>query len=109
MDELSLKLKQKRGNRGIREVANEIGIGHATLSRIESGKQPDLDTFTKVCKWLEIDPNSILGFRKKQSAGNDAQMPVAHFRAEKTMSTATANHLAELILAVQKSASNKAS
>ncbi len=109
MDELSLKLKQKRGNRGIREVANEIGIGHATLSRIESGKQPDLDTFTKICKWLEIDPSSILGFRKKQSTGNDAQMPVAHFRAEKTMSTSTASHLAELILAVQKSASNKSS
>ncbi len=107
MEELSLKLKQKRGNRGVREVAKEIGIGHATLSRIEAGKQPDLDTFTKICKWLEIDPNSILGFRKKQSMGND--MPVAHFRAEKTMSTATASHLAELIMAVQKAASNKSS
>ncbi len=104
MEELSLKLKQKRGNRGIREVANEIGIGHATLSRIESGKQPDLDTFTKICKWLEIDPNSILGFRKKQSTA-----PAAHFRAEKTMSTTTASHLAELILAVHNAASNKTS
>ena len=109
MEELSLKLKQKRGNRGIREVAREIGIGHATLSRIESGKQPDLETFIKICKWLEIDPNSILGFRKKQQVGSEAPMPVAHFRAEKTMSAATATHLAELILAVHKAASEKAS
>lgn len=109
MDELSLQLKRKRGNRGIREVANEIGISHATLSRIESGKQPDLDTFTKVCKWLEIDPNSILGFKKKQPSTNNDPMPVAHFRAEKTMSTATAGHLAELILAVQRAAKEKTS
>ena len=36
-------------------------------------------------------------------------MPVVHFRAEKTMSTATAGHLAELILAVQKAATDKIS
>ncbi len=106
MEELSLKLKQQRGNRGIRAVASEIGIGHATLSRIESGKQPDLDTFIKICKWLKIDPNSILGFRKKQSTENEA-MPIAHFRAEKTMSTTTATHLADLIVAVQKAALDK--
>lgn len=109
MEELSLKLKQKRGNRGIREVATEIGIGHATLSRIESGKQPDLGTFTKICKWLEIDPSSILGFKQKPITGNDIPMPVVHFRAKKTMSIATASHLAELILAVQKATTNKAS
>lgn len=109
MEELSLKLKQKRGNRGIREVANEIGISHATLSRIESGKQPDLETFTRICKWLEIDPNSILGFRKKQPVNQDSPVPVAHFRAQKTMNATTASHLAELILAVQKAASNKSS
>lgn len=109
MEELSLKLRQKRGNRGIREVANEIGISHATLSRIESGKQPDLETFTKICKWLEIDPNSILGFRKKQPIGQDSPVPVAHFRTQKTMSVTTASHLVELILAVQKAASKKSS
>jgi len=108
MEELSLKLKQKRGNRGIREVAEEIGIGHATLSRIESGKQPDMMTFIKICKWLGIDPNTILGFTDKQSPSPEA-MPVAHFRAKKTMNPDTARHLAELILAVQRAASSDTS
>ncbi len=102
MEELSLKLKQKRGKRGIREVAREIGIGHATLSRIESGKQPDLATFTKICIWLNVDPNAILGF----NVNSTASVPNAHFRAEKAMSPDTAKHLAELILAVQKAALN---
>jgi transcriptional regulator with XRE-family HTH domain len=107
MEELSLKLKQRRGNRGIREVAREIGIGHATLSRIESGKQPDLQTFTKICKWLEIDPNSVLGFERKTQVNNNHLTVTAHFRAEKTMSPTTAQHLAELILAVQKATVNE--
>jgi len=40
----------RRGDRGIRAVAEEIGISPATLSRVERGKLPDLDTFGKMCK-----------------------------------------------------------
>jgi len=109
MEELSLKLKQKRGNRGIREVAQEIGIGHATLSRIESGKQPDIATFIKLCKWLEVDPNTILGFTDQQNVPSTETMPVALFRAKKTMSPDTARHLGELILAVQRASSSDTS
>lgn len=105
MEELSLKLKKKRGTRGIREVAGEIGIGHATLSRIESGKQPDMATFIKICKWLDVDPNTILGFATNPTSSTET-MPLAHFRAKKTMNPDTARHLAELILAVQKAATS---
>ena len=63
MEELSVKVKLQRGNRGIREAAKEIGISAATLSRIEQGKQPDISTFGKVCKWLGIDPGAVLGLR----------------------------------------------
>lgn len=39
-------LKNKRGNKGLRAVADEIGgVSFATLSRIEQGKVPDVDTF----------------------------------------------------------------
>lgn len=110
MEELSLKVKSKRGNRGIRAVATEIGISHTTLARIEAGKQPDLKTFAKICKWIGVDPNSILGFSVSNSrSSSPTQMPVAHFRAEKTMSPTTAQHLAELILTVQKATANNTS
>ena len=103
MEELSIKLRKKRGNRGVREVAAEIGISHMTLTRVELGKQPDLQTFAKICKWLGIDPASILGLsKKKSSVSNQLAMPQAHFRADKTMNTNTAKHLADLIIAVQR-------
>lgn len=37
----------------LRELASEIGISAATLSRIENGKfVPDLVTFKKILDWL---------------------------------------------------------
>jgi transcriptional regulator with XRE-family HTH domain len=52
---------QKRGRRGVRAVAKEIGISFATLSRMERGRAPCVDTLKKICVWLRIDPGQILG------------------------------------------------
>lgn len=59
-------LATKRAGRGLRETAKEIGISSATLSRVERGKEPSLLNFVKLCKWLEVDPGPILGFRPTQ-------------------------------------------
>jgi transcriptional regulator with XRE-family HTH domain len=102
MEELSIKVKQKRGNRGIREIAKDIGISPATLSRIEQGKQPDISTFGKVCKWLGIDPSAILGLASPQAIDQLQPAPVmAHFRTARTMGPETARHLTDMILAIQ--------
>lgn len=37
---------------GIREAAKQIGISHATLSRIENGKPTDGQTLWRVLSWL---------------------------------------------------------
>lgn len=102
MEELSLRIKEERGGRGIREVAREIGISPATLSRVETGKQPDLKTFGLICQWLKLDPSTVLGLQKVKATSPTLAMPQAHFRAEKTMSPATAQNLAELILAINR-------
>lgn len=44
--------KRHRGARGVREAAREIGISHATLSRVERGFAPDARTLQRVCAWL---------------------------------------------------------
>lgn len=107
MKDLSIQIKEKRGSRGLRATAKDIGISSATLSRIEAGKQPDLQTFTKICEWLGVDPNSILGFEQDTVASSVvSSLPLVQFRAAKTMSPKTAQKLAELILAVQKNMSH---
>jgi len=109
IEQLGPMLKDRRGNRGIRAVAAEIGVSIATLSRVETGKQPDLDTFSKICRWLSIDAGEVLGCglpSKRDSsdlAPKTAGVAVyAHFRAEKAMKPETAQHLGALILAVQQ-------
>jgi transcriptional regulator with XRE-family HTH domain len=108
MEELGVRLREKRQllGIGIREAAAQAGISQATLSRIEVGKMPDLDTFTKLCKWLEVDPSTILGAKKTASVSvgfSDATGQVfAHLRAKRTMNPDTTLHLARLIEAAQK-------
>lgn len=46
-------IKRVRGDRGIREAAKEIGIGSATLSRIERGSIPTIINYNKLVCWYE--------------------------------------------------------
>ena len=93
------KVEQSRAKRGVREVATEIGVSPATLSRVERGFMPDLETFGKICRWLKIDPAEILGvkdFVSKRPA------VAVHFRKDQTLRPTTAQALAEMILAAQR-------
>lgn len=38
----------------IGKTLSEIGISRATLWRCETGNVPDLMTYAKLCKWLDI-------------------------------------------------------
>ena len=96
---LGPKVAEKRGNRGVRETAKEIGINHSTLLRIENGLLPDLETFGKVCRWLEIDPGTFLGIKPHVSDKPDATI---HFRKEQALRPETAKALADLIVTAHR-------
>lgn len=106
MEELSIRVREKRGVLGVRAAADQAKVSSATLSRVEAGKMPDLETFRKLCVWLEVDPNTLLGMKKPPASAmgfSDATGQVfAHFRAKKTMNPNTATHLAKLIQAINK-------
>jgi len=102
---LGAMLRTQRGNRKVRDVAKEIGISPATLTRVEAGKQPDIETFQKICTWLKVNPAELLDV--PQVLVTPAEEPVApaasvHFRADRELSPTTANDLANLILAAQR-------
>lgn len=99
------KIQEKRGSMGLREAAKNIGISPATLSRIENGKVPDLDTFSKLCRWLDIDPGNVMGLTPKKHA-DDSQVRV-HFKKDDAVSNETAQALASMILAAQRALQNR--
>ncbi|MES2288804.1 MAG: helix-turn-helix transcriptional regulator [Pseudomonadota bacterium] len=101
IEELGRLIIRKRGTRGIRAAAAEAEVSPATLSRVENGNLPDLATFAKICRWLEVDPARFLGV-EREVAGPTADRAVAHFRKKATVSKETATSLGALILAAQR-------
>jgi transcriptional regulator with XRE-family HTH domain len=101
IEELGRLITRKRGTRGIRAAAAEADVSPATLSRVENGNLPDLATFAKICRWLEVDPARFLGI-SVPSAMSTERRAVVQFRKKRTVSPETAKSLGALILAAQR-------
>jgi len=69
LDLLARHLKERRGLASLRAVAGEIDVSPATLGRVESGNEPDLQTFAKLCRWLNQDPRIYLGLVRVSPEG----------------------------------------
>ena len=96
---------ERRGSEGVREFAKKLGVSPATLSRVENGKLPDLETFSKICDKLDLDPAEILQVGKKSTAHSNPPTAVhVHFRADPHQDAEAAQDLAKLILAAQRHA-----
>jgi transcriptional regulator with XRE-family HTH domain len=95
---LGQMLQKKRGSMGVRAAAGEIGISPATLSRMENGRVPDLDTLKKVCAWLGVDPATYLGTSAEPRAASSGSVQVV-FKKDRAVTPKTSQALAKLIQA----------
>lgn len=71
-----LDLRIRRGSRGLREVAREIGISYSTLSRMERGRRADVASIKLAIAWLGA------GKTQTEPAVTPAQPPPAPCRVE---------------------------
>jgi transcriptional regulator with XRE-family HTH domain len=93
---LSQMIKSKRGDRGLRETAKAIGdISVSTLSRVENGNLPDIDTYMKLCKWLDVSIDFFAA--DAQPSESKKNLVVANLRADKTLSQDMAEALIKMI------------
>lgn len=88
------RVREKRGTRPLREVAEELQLGTATLFRVESGKMPDLHNFDLICQWLG---DNHAGFFDVDAKSDDAIS--IQLRAAQRMSVETSSALMEIIRA----------
>lgn len=109
LSSLGTLLRDRREDKGLREVANEIGVSSATLSRVENGKLPDLGTFAKLCRWLQLDPTEMLGCEIPDTTSNQQEENVfyAHLRADQNQEQEMANALGAMIVAAQRMMTNR--
>lgn len=65
-EEIRNNIKKAILSSGIKQktIADNVGIKQPTLSQYLNGRaMPSLDTFAKLCKYLDEDVNEILGIK----------------------------------------------
>src|SRR5580658_4768663 len=89
---LGTLIREKRGGESLRDAAANAGIAFSTLARLEkmSGAKPDLETLERVAAWLGVALGTLFA---------PSERVEAHLRAKKTLSSATARALRDLIVA----------
>lgn len=103
LEKLALLIRNKRGNRNLRDIAAEIGdVSPSTLSRVENGKTPDMDTFLCLCDWLGVKPEEF--FVRPAEAPLAGEPPTRdqitlQLRADRTLEPAASDMLAAVIKA----------
>jgi transcriptional regulator with XRE-family HTH domain len=106
---LGAMLRDRRGGKGIREVAKEIGISPATLTRVEGGRLPDIATFQKICSWLKVNPAEILDITTtSNTTSTDTLVAAVHLRADQTLPEDAAADLAQLIVVASRELARRA-
>lgn len=95
---LANMIRSKRGARGLRDIAKEIGdISASTLSRIEQGNLPDIETYLKLCDWLGVPTEYFVNRPGEKQPLTKEKEIVAHLRADRTLDTKTSEALVQMI------------
>lgn len=97
LDKLAAAIRTKRGKTGLRAAAAEIGSSAPTLSRVEQGRLPDLDTFIRICRWLGQSPEVFsrdLSSDMKIDHLHEIEM---HLRADRILPKETADALSKMV------------
>lgn len=99
IDQLAKRIQERRAGKGIREAAKEVGVSPATLSRVENAHIPDLETYRKICLWLDEDPAVYLGIKSESPGTSTARV---HFKKGTAIKRDSAKALSEMILLAQE-------
>lgn len=99
VDLFASAIKSKRGTKGLRETASNIGnVSSATLSRIEQGNLPDVETFIKICKWLEVSTDNFVKGKKAESSDlSEKDKIVFQLRSSQELDAETINAMVAMI------------
>lgn len=107
IDKLAHCIKQKRGRTGLRKTAEEIGeISASTLSRVEQGRIPDLETFVRICSWLGMSTEEFIDSNyEEDSTKSTPEIIEVHLRADRTLEPEMADALMKMVRLAYKQAS----
>ncbi len=98
IDLLAEKVKLKRGTKGLRVAAKEIGgITYTVLHNIEKGKMPKLESYLKICNWLEVSADYFTPRYKHANTILTKDAVLKFITADHSLDSSTANAIVKII------------
>ena len=102
----ALRDRRKQLGIGVRAAADQVeGVSSSTLSRVEKGNLPDLDTYLRLCRWLGRPPAFFALDPVEEREG--ASLPddlIVQLRADRTLDERTQDALVTMIRAAYAAA-----
>lgn len=91
-----LRSRRLEASLSVRQAAEDAGVSFSTVTRVESGSQPDLATFLKLCAWLRVRPEQFFqtGGRRERST---VDAVVQHLYADPALGPAAAERIGSVV------------
>lgn len=108
IEKLARLVRAKRGASGLRIIAQAIteefgDMSVSTLSRVENGRVPDMETFLRLCDWLKVPAGELLMVEgHDEQSESTFERVVTLLRADRNLEPAIAQALVEVIRAVYR-------
>jgi len=106
VEALVAALDAERQARGLswRQLAKQAGVSPSTLTRMQQGKSPDVNTFPRLTTWLDIPAERFYVEQPHPSAPREDPMAVVStlLRGKKKMNPRALTALQELVNAAFK-------
>jgi transcriptional regulator with XRE-family HTH domain len=98
LDALALMLRERREGAGlsIRQAAAAAEVSFMTLSRVESGSQPDLTTFLRLCSWLHVPPETFFVYGSRR-APSTVEAVTRHLAADPRLKGDAAARISSMV------------
>lgn len=96
MAQLGRLVRERRGNQSLRQAAADAGVSFSTMSRVETGAQPDLASFARLCAWLGLSPSKFFS-PVTQRAVEPLEDVIAHLSADPRLTPQAASTISGVL------------
>jgi transcriptional regulator with XRE-family HTH domain len=100
----ALDSERRANNLSWRQIAKAAGVSPSTLTRMQQGKSPDVNTFTALSRWLNIPAEKFYTDKSRTIHATEDPMAVVStlLRGQKKMNPKALAALQELVNAAFK-------
>lgn len=98
VQDLAKLLRDRRAAKGLglRAAAREAGVSFNTLARVEKGHVPDIQTFSRIARWVGHAPADFLQ-QGSVTADSTPDVVEVHLRADPGLSSDSAKVIADMV------------